>query len=112
MGRRKKTATIDKDIAAFEADKTAALDVFNKKKSVLSKEIAEMFDMRQVRSPSEMKGYIQHFCEETYEQSLKAAYVWRDRENSKNSHKINLISYYPQIMGGKSILVNYSVSAG
>lgn len=51
---------------------------------------------------------IQQFVGDTYNHSIQLAWEWVEMKK-ENGIAIQLVDYYPQIMGGKSILVSYNV---
>lgn len=55
--------------------------------------------------------HINQFVGDTYNHSIQLAYAWvKERnENKEYKWKIKLVDYYPQVMGGKSILVSYNI---
>ena len=123
MGRRKKT-DIEKnntkqnkvDTFNLSNDKSDALTVFTKQTvSLISQETIDKFDIRPVGKLGKLSGHnIIQFNEKNYEESLKAAYLWRDLNNNKAKkdefHKdIVLVDYYPQEFKSKSVLVSYNL---
>lgn len=123
MGRRKKTDleknnTKQNKVDAFNIsnDKSDALTVFTKQAvSLISQETIDKFDIRPVGKLGKLSGHnIIQFNEKNYEESLKAAYLWRDLNNNKEKkdefHKdIVLVDYYPQEFKSKSVLVSYNL---
>lgn len=123
MGRRKKTDleknnTKQNKVDAFNlsTDKSDALTVFTKQAvSLISQETIDKFDIPPVGKLEKLSGHrIKQFNEKNYEESLKAAYLWRDSNNNKEKkdefHKdIVLVDYYPQEFKSKSVLVSYNL---
>lgn len=123
MGRRKKTdieknKTKQEKVDTFNLsnDKSDALTVFTKQAvSLISQEIIDKFDIPPVGKLGKLSGHrIIQFNEKNYEESLKAAYLWRDSNNNKEKkdelHKdIVLVDYYPQEFKSKSVLVSYNL---
>lgn len=123
MGRHKKTdleknKTKQEKVDNFNAsvDKSDSLTVFTKQPALLiSQDVIDKFDIRPVGKIGKLSGHkIIQFNEKNYEESLKAAYSWKD-ENNNNPKKSEfdgnfvLVDYYPQEFKGKSILVSYNI---
>lgn len=123
MGRRKKT-DLEKnntkqnkvDTFNLSSDKSDALTVFTKQAvSLISQEVIDKFDIPPVGKLGKLSGHrVIQFNEKNYEESLKAAYLWRDTNNNKPKkdefHKdIVLVDYYPQEFKSKSVLVSYNL---
>ena len=55
--------------------------------------------------------HINQFVGDTYNHSIQLAYAWVKERNENKDYKwkIKLVDYYPQVMGGKSILVSYNI---
>ena len=74
--------------------------------------VVELTEDQTIPSVGEIKKlsgrYVQPFCGTSYNDSIRLAYEWSERK-SNSDILFELINYYPQIMGHKSILVSYNI---
>lgn len=79
----------------------------------LNKDQEYFFEKMEKRSITLLSGkHIQNFVGETYRDSVRMAFEWVENlktRKDKPQYNIKLVDYYPQIMGGKSILVSYNI---
>lgn len=77
-------------------------------------EDAEAFYINHAKSSiTQLAGkHINHFVGETYEESLSLAFEWVKLKNNDENclYTVELVDFYPQIMGKKAILISYNIT--